>query len=84
MDNLAVSEVEIKYSINLTDNMLSKTQSYGTLIQTMPPAMALRICRMSNDTEAEGAIIEASPVYKAFLAQLQSKSQTNTDNNSQE
>lgn len=85
MDNLAVSEIEIKYSINLTDNMLSKTQSYGTLIQTMPPSMALRICRMSNDPEAEGAIIEQSPIYKAFLASLQSKSQTqNQGNNSQE
>ncbi len=85
MDNLAVSEIEIKYSLNLTDNMLSKTQSYGTLIQTMPPAMALRICRMSNDPEAEGAIIEASPIYQAFLASLQSKSQTqNQGNTSQE
>lgn len=85
MDNLAVSEIEIKYSINLTDNMLSKTQSYGTLIQTMPPSMALRICRMSNDPEAEGSIIEQSEIYKAFLASLQSKSQTqNQGNNSQE
>ena len=58
MDNLAASEIEIKYSLNLTDNMLTKSQSYGTFIQTMPPAMALRMCRLSNDPEAEGKLIE--------------------------
>jgi hypothetical protein len=38
--------------------MLTKSQSYGTFIQTMPPAMALRMCRLSNDPEAEGKLIE--------------------------
>lgn len=58
IDNLSASEIEIKYSLNLTDNMLTKSQSYGTFIQTMPPAMALRICRLSNDPETEGKEIE--------------------------
>lgn len=58
MDSLSPSEIEIKYSLNLTDNMLTKSQSYGTFIQTMPPAMALRYCRLSNDPEAEGKLIE--------------------------
>lgn len=58
LDNLATSEIEIKYSLNLTDNMLTKSQSYGTFIQTMPPSMALRMCRLSNDPEAEGKLIE--------------------------
>jgi SPP1 family phage portal protein len=58
MDNLSTSEIEIKYSLNLTDNMLTKSQAYGTYINTMPPAMALRMCRLSNDAEAEGKLIE--------------------------
>lgn len=59
MDNLAVSEIEIKYSLNLTDNILTKTQSYVNLVQAgVPAAIALRLCRLSNDPEAEGKIIE--------------------------
>ena len=59
MDNLAVSEIEIKYSLNLTDNILTKTQSYVNLTQAgVPPAIALRLCRLSNDPEAEGKIIQ--------------------------
>lgn len=59
IDNLAVSEIEIKYSLNLTDNILTKTQSYVNLVQVgVPPAIALRLCRLSNDPEAEGDIIE--------------------------
>jgi SPP1 family phage portal protein len=70
IDSLATSEIEIKYSINLTDNIQVKAQAYGTLIQTMPPAMALRICRLSNDPEAEGKIIED------FLAKKASEKET--------
>ena len=55
VNDLQVSEIEIKYSLNLNDNMQIKTQSLGTCIGIkMPPAMALRICRLSNDPEAEG------------------------------
>lgn len=70
INNLSASEIEIKYSLNLTDNMLTKSQSYGTFIQTMPPSMALRLTRLSNDPEAEGKLIEQSAVYQAFLANL--------------
>lgn len=58
IDSLEASEIEIKYSINLTDNIQVKSQAFGTLIDYMPPAMALRICRLSNDPEAEGKLIE--------------------------
>lgn len=71
IDNLASSEIEIKYSFNLTDNILTKSQSFGTLINYCPPAMVLRMCRMSADPEAEGKLIEESAVYKAFLANKQ-------------
>ena len=77
MDNIAASEIEIKYSLNLTDNMLTKSQSYGTFIQTMPPAMALRMCRLSNDPEAEGALIEE---YMAKQAQEKVSRETNAQN----
>lgn len=59
IDNLSTSDIEIKYSINLTDNVLTKTQAYLNLVSVgVPPAIALRICRLSNDAEAEGKIIE--------------------------
>jgi hypothetical protein len=77
VDNLSSSEIEIKYSLNLTDNMLTKSQSYGTFIQTMPPSMALRLTRLSNDPEAEGKLIEESAVYQAFLAKLNATLSTN-------
>lgn len=80
IDNLAVSEIEIKYSLNLTDNILTKTQSYVNLVQVgVPPSIALRLCRLSNDPEAEGKIIEE---YKEKIAQQQV--QLNQGNNSQE
>jgi SPP1 family phage portal protein len=68
IDKLAPSEIEIKYSINLTDNIQTKAQAYGTLIQTMPATMALRICRLSNDPEAEGKQIEENMAKKAQVS----------------
>ena len=81
MDNLATSEIEIKYSLNLTDNILTKTQSYVNLIGVgVPPSIALRLCRLSNDPESEGKIIED---YKAKQEAL-AKAQQTPNNNSQE
>ena len=59
IDNLSPSDIEIKYSLNLTDNILTKTQSYVNLVQTgVPPTIALRLCKLSNDPEAEGKLID--------------------------
>lgn len=59
VEDLKLSEIEIKYSLNLNDNMQIKTQSLGTCIGVkMPPSMALRITRLSNDPEAEGKLWE--------------------------
>lgn len=67
LNDLQASEIEIKYSLNLNDNMQIKTQSLGTCIGVgMPPAMALRITRLSNDPEAEG---EQWQKYKDELEQ---------------
>ena len=80
INNLAPSEIEIKYSLNLTDNILTKTQSYVNLVQTgVPPAIALRLCKLSNDPEAEGKIIEQYAEKMAQKAMTQ-----NQVNNSQE
>ena len=59
VDNLSASDIEIKYAINLTDNILSKTQAYVNLVSNgVPPTMALRMCKLSNDPEAEGRLID--------------------------
>lgn len=59
INDLSAGEIEIKYALNMTDNMLTKTQSYVNLVTNgMPPALALEKCRMSYDTEAEGKMIE--------------------------
>lgn len=72
INDLHTSEIEIKYSLNLNDNMQIKTQSLGTCIGVgMPPAMALRICRLSNDPEAEGRMWEDYMAEKARKEQEQ-------------
>jgi SPP1 family phage portal protein len=88
IDNVSASEIEIKYVLNLTDNILTKTQSFVNLIQAgMPPTMALRICRISNDPEAEGKEIEEY-VSKKKAEELKTQQalakQTQQGNNSQE
>lgn len=67
IDTISASDIEVKYNYNLTDNILTKSQAFGTLIQFMPPAMVLRFTRMSNDPEVEGKQIEESPAYKAYI-----------------
>lgn len=65
INELDTSEIEIKYSLNLTDNILTKTQAYVNLVQVgVPASMALRLCRLSNDPEAEGKIIEDNILKK--------------------
>lgn len=82
INNLAPSEIEIKYSLNLTDNILTKTQSYVNLVQVgVPHAIALRLCKLSNDPEAEGKIIEEYARQKALE---QAQAQQPQVNNSQE
>lgn len=89
IDNLAPSEIEIKYSLNLTDNILTKTQSYVNLVQTgVPPTIALRLCKLSNDPEAEGKLIDDYMLEKekrvAEQQQAIAAQQSQNGNNSQE
>ena len=76
IDSISTYDVQIKYQPNLTDNILTKSQAFGTLIQYMPPAMALRICRMSPDPEAEGTAIENSQVYRNYIQGKEKETQT--------
>ena len=76
IDNISTFDVQIKYQPNLTDNILTKSQSFGTLIQYMPPAMALRICRLSSDPEAEGTEIENSEVYRQYIESKKKSQET--------
>ena len=81
INNLAPSEIEIKYSLNLTDNILTKSQSYVNFVQVgVPHTIALRLCKLSNDPEAEGKIIEE---YARKKAQEQARSNQPQVNNSQ-
>ena len=85
INNLATSEIEIKYQLNLTDNILTKTQSYVNLVQVgVPHTIALRICKLSDDPEAEGKIIEEYAEQKAQKAFEQAQANQPQDNNSQE
>jgi SPP1 family phage portal protein len=85
INNLEASDIEIKYSLNLTDNILTKTQSYVNLVQSnVPPAIALRLCKLSNDPEAEGKIIEEYAEKKAQMALAQAQANNPQVNNSQE
>jgi len=53
------NDIAIKYNPNITDNMLTKSQSYVNFITNhMPPKMALAKSQLSNDPESEGKEID--------------------------
>lgn len=74
IDKLHASEIEIKYCLNLTDNILTKMQAlvYANEIG-MPYNMALEKTKMSNDSDAEGAI------WKAFAELREQKANNGTN-----
>lgn len=60
INELNASEIDIKYSPNMTDNMLSKSQSYKYFIECgVPPEIAIAWCRLSNDPITQGKMIQA-------------------------
>ena len=81
INNVSASDIEIKYNFNITDNILIKTQAFGTLISYMPPDMALRMCRLSNDPEREGnRILDYMAQLKEQEQQAQNKQNINEVN----
>lgn len=80
IDELQASEIDIKYCFNMSDNMLTKSQSYVNLTQMgVPPSMALEKVKLSNDSEAEGLMIEQHIEKQA----KQKAEQTATNNGNQ-
>ena len=81
IDNLHASEIEIKYCLNLTDNILTKMQAlvYAKEIG-MPYNMALEKTKMSNDSDAEGKLWEAFAELQERKAQENSTNGNNGDN----
>jgi SPP1 family phage portal protein len=80
IDMLSLSEIEIKYSLNISDNMLTKSQSYVNFVENgMPPSLALEKCKISNDSEAEGLLIAEHLKSDTWLAI--SKQKDNNVNN---
>lgn len=71
INNIVASDVKINYNFNVTDNILIKSQAFGTLIQYMPADMALRATRLSNDPEKEGARIDKLLQEKKAQEQVQ-------------
>lgn len=64
--NLISSEIEIRYSPNIYDNMMVKVEGYNILSQAgFPAALALEKTRLSNDPDAEGEMIEKHKVLTA-------------------
>lgn len=70
VDDLYASEIEIKYNPNMTDNMLTKSQSYVNFVEHgVPPELAIAWCRISND-----AITPANQI-RAYALELEKKEQ---------
>ncbi len=66
---LTSGQIDIKYSPDVSDNILTKSQSFSTFMANgMPPKMALLKSQLSNDAESEGREIEE---YKAKSAEPQ-------------
>lgn len=71
IDGLQASEIEVKYCFNMSDNILTKSQAYVNLVQQgMPAGMALEKTKLSNDSEAEGKIIEEHKAKLRITQQL--------------
>jgi SPP1 family phage portal protein len=85
VNELNASEIEIKYNPNMSDNMLSKSQSYGTYIANgVPPGIAIAWCRLSNDPITQGKMVQAymdAQKEKAVAQEQQQNNGINIGNN---
>ncbi len=79
IDNVSASDINIKYNFNVTDNILIKSQAFGTLIQYMPADMALRATRLSNDPEKEGARIDKKLAEEKAMATVNAQNTNITE-----
>lgn len=50
VNDLYASDIDIKYNPNMSDNMLTKSQSYVNFVEhNVPPVLAIQWCRIAND-----------------------------------
>lgn len=82
INNLTASDIEIKYNINRSNNLLTKTQSYVNLVQNekapVPAKIAMQICELTSDPEAVGRAIEEYKQKLANETQMQEQQATET------
>lgn len=86
---LNAGDIEIKYNIARSNNLLTKTQSYGNLVdRDVPPDIALELCELTGDPSSIGKMIEEYKAKKEAQAQaeaervakLQNQNGINSDN----
>ena len=57
--NLMPENIDIKYNINRSNNLIVKVQAYDLLIKNnVPPEIALNICELTSDPHSIGTIIK--------------------------
>ncbi len=65
VNDLSASEIDIKYTPNMTDNMLVKSQSWVNYIENgCPPALAFQLVNNTSDPVTAGKMVEE---YKRVL-----------------
>ena len=60
VNDLYASDIDIKYNPNMSDNMLTKSQSYVNFVEhNVPPVLAIQWCRIANDANTPAMQIES-------------------------
>ena len=71
---LNAGDIEIKYNIARSNNLLTKTQSYGNLVdRDVPPDIALELCELTGDPSSIGKMIEEYKAKKQAEAQAEAE-----------
>ena len=73
VNDIYASDIDIKYNPNMSDNMLTKSQSYVNFVEHgVPPVLAIQWCRISND-----AITPAKQIAEYAEAQAKKEQEQN-------
>lgn len=79
VNKVNASEINIKFNINMSNNLLVKTQSLQNLRAIhFPPKEALTICGITNDVDGVGNAWESSIKEQQELSQVQLAQKTQT------
>ena len=75
VNDIYASDIDIKYNPNMSDNMLTKSQSYVNFVEHgVPPVLAIQWCRISNDAITPAKQIAEYAEAQAKQAQEQTLS----------